>query len=170
MRFFSGFSLQGEEVLFDALLRKRDYTVAGFSKGAIEAFEFALESKERIDTLQLISPAFFMDKEETFKRAQLHYYRKDPHAYIDLFLQNVAYPSKQDLRSFLVPDSIEALDKLLHYHWSAEALQELRDRGIETEVYLGGRDKIIDSETAEAFFKPYATVYFIKEGGHILDG
>ena len=170
MRFFSGFSLRGEESLFEGYLQKSDYTVAGFSKGAIDAFEYALSSGERIDTLQLISPAFFMEKGEAFKRAQIHYFQKNPEAYIEQFLQNCVWPSARDLHPFLRPGTREELEKLLNYRWPEEGLQELRDRGIRIELFLGGRDKIIDSTQAEAFFKPYATVYFIKEGGHILNG
>jgi hypothetical protein len=170
MHFFSGFSLKGEEILFEAYLNKSDYTVAGFSKGAIEAVEFAKTSTMRIDTLQLISPAYFMEKSDAFKRAQLHYFQKDPDSYIETFLKNVAWPGNRDLSPFVVPEQAEALEKLLTYHWSDETLEVVANRGIQIEVYLGGRDKIIDPAGAERFFKPYATIYTIKNGGHILDG
>lgn len=47
-------------------------------------------------------------------------------------------------------------------------LQKLLDKGIKIEVYLGGVDKIIDSSKAREFFKNFATVYYIKEKGHLL--
>jgi pimeloyl-ACP methyl ester carboxylesterase len=170
MRFFSGFSLRGEEVLFEGYLQNSAYAVAGFSRGAIEAFEYVLQTNKRIDTLQLISPAFFMDKSDAFKRTQLHYYRKDADAYIETFLANVASPATRDLAPFLAPEPPEALEGLLYYRWSREKLQVVVDRGVEIELYLGGRDRIIEPDEAERFFKPYATVYIIKQGGHILDG
>ncbi len=170
MRFYSGFSLQGEAELFADYLRPGRYTVAGFSKGAIEALRFAYESEERVDLLQLISPAFFMDKSSAFKRAQLHYFRKDPQGYIERFLGNVAYPGRSDLYRYLEPEGIEALQMLLSFDWPQEWLEEIVSRGTQIELYLGMRDKIIDPVAARAYFLPYATVYTIKEGGHILDG
>ncbi len=47
--YFSGFSLSADEVLFQNLLIKNNYTVAGFSYGAQKAFEYVLNSKNRID-------------------------------------------------------------------------------------------------------------------------
>lgn len=65
MKFFSGFSLQNESYLFDSFIKNSDYTVCGFSYGAIKAFEYTIkqiENGNRIDTLQLLSPAFFRVK------------------------------------------------------------------------------------------------------------
>ena len=170
MRFFSGFSLRGEEALFGEYLYDDDYTVAGFSKGAIDAMHHALQSSSRIERLQLFSPAYFVEKSPAFKRVQLHYFRKDPEGYLATFLQNASYPSGVDLRPYLQPEGIEALERLLQFAWAKEDLQRLVDRGISIEVYLGGCDKIIDPHAAKRHFLPYATCYFIKEGGHILNG
>ena len=170
MRFFSGFSLQNEAVLFADYLRDEVYTVAGFSKGAIEAFRFVLDTKERVDRLQLLSPAFFPDKDEAFKRAQLYYFCKDPAKYIDTFLTNIAYPVKRDLHAFVQPEGEDVLKMLLQFPWPAEQLSEIVQRGVEIEVYLGERDRIIDVKKAYDYFLPYATIYFFKGKGHILDG
>lgn len=65
MRFHSGFALQEDAVFFDALLHKSDFTISGFSYGAIMAFEEALQSigdAKRIDRLQLFHPPFFKRK------------------------------------------------------------------------------------------------------------
>ncbi|WP_238593468.1 hypothetical protein [Sulfurospirillum diekertiae] len=70
MKFFSGFCLANEQELFSSYLNQSDFTVAGFSYGAIKAFEYTLTCKERIDTLQLFSPAFFEDKDAKFKKLQ----------------------------------------------------------------------------------------------------
>ena len=59
MLYFNGFSLQNEEEHFKAYLSDNDLTIAGFSYGAQKAFEYAYHSKERIDRLILLSPAFF---------------------------------------------------------------------------------------------------------------
>ena len=176
MHFFSGFSLQGEEALFRGYLHESSYTVAGFSKGAIDAVEFALATRMRIDRLQLISPAFFLDKDAAFKEKQLESFRKKRKLYLRQFLKNIAYPAKKDLTLYLAEEGEKEKEKekelslLLHYPWEREKLQALSSRGITLEVYLGGRDRIIDPVAAMAYFKPFATVYFIKKGGHILDG
>lgn len=67
MRYFSGFCFQNEEALFEPYLIKSDFTVAGFSYGAIKAMEYAFTCKTRIDTLQLFSPAFFKIKMQNLK-------------------------------------------------------------------------------------------------------
>ena len=36
------------------------------------------------------------------------------------------------------------------------------------EVFLGGKDKIIDVAKTKAFFQEFATVVMIKNAGHIL--
>ncbi len=168
MNFFSGFSLCCEEEIFKEYLKKSKYTVSGFSLGAVSAFEYVQNSKDRIDTLQLFSPAFFQDKSEKFKRLQTISYQKNPEAYEKQFLENIAYPSTHEMQSYFKKDSLESLQKLLEFTWEPSALIELKKRGIHIEVYLGGEDKIIESKKAYDFFKDYATVYFIKEGGHTL--
>ena len=68
MKFFSGFCLEGEEKLFDDFTCKNDFCVVGFSYGAQKALEYTLTCRERVDKLQLISPAFFQNKQEKFKK------------------------------------------------------------------------------------------------------
>ncbi len=170
MKFFSGFCLNNEIDLFKEFLIPSDFTVAGFSKGAIEAFNYALGSKRRIDRLQLLSPAFFQNKNDKFKRLQLIHFKKDKQKYIENFLKNVAYPSKIDMQNFLNECDIRDLEFLLEYRWIKNDLKNLTNRGVLIEVYLGEKDKIVDSKAASEFFKDFATVYFIKKAGHILKG
>jgi predicted alpha/beta hydrolase family esterase len=168
VNFFSGFSLCNEEKLFEAYLKKSLYSVSGFSLGAVRAFEYVQNSSDRIDTLQLFSPAFFQEKSEKFRRLQTISYQKNQEAYEKQFLENIAYPSTCDMTSYFKKDTLSSLQKLLEFTWEPSALTVLKRRGIHVEVYLGGEDKIIDTKKAYDFFKNYATVYFIKEGGHIL--
>ena len=100
MNFFSGFSLEGESSVFDEYLKKGDYRVSGFSLGAIEAFEYSLNSSDRIDTLQFFSPAFFQDRSEKFKRLQTLSYKKDQTSYEEQFLKNISYPSSIDMKKY----------------------------------------------------------------------
>lgn len=168
VNFFSGFSLCSDVELFEAYLKRGAYSVSGFSLGAVRAFEYVKNSNDRIDTLQLFSPAFFQERDEKFKRLQMISYQKNSQSYEKLFLKNIAYPSTHDMTRYFKKDSLESLQKLLEFRWETSELTALKERGIHIEVYLGGEDKIIDSKKAYDFFKEYATVYFIKEGGHIL--
>ncbi len=168
MSFFSGFGFCHEEKLFENYLDKSEYCISGFSLGAIKAVEYTLGYKFRIDKLQLFSPAYFMDKSESFKRAQLHYFQKQPQEYIQTFMKNVVYPAKIDLSIYSCESDKKDLEKLLYYQWKEEDLQEIVTRGINIEVYIGAKDKIIDPQKARDFFLPYGSVYFIKEGGHCL--
>ena len=75
-KYFSGFCFFEESELFEEYLIKNDFTFYGFSYGAIKAFEEALNSQKRVDTLQLFSPAFFQNYDDKFKRTQLMYFKK----------------------------------------------------------------------------------------------
>ena len=166
--FYSGFCLENEQELFSEYLIENDFTISGFSYGAIKAFEQVLESSSRVDKLQLFSPAFFQTQDKKFKRMQLMFFKKDAQAYCDNFLENIAYPQKKDTSKYFRLGTYEELEELLMYEWCEEKLQMILDKGVKIEVYLGQKDKIIDSKKANDFFKDYATVYYIKEKGHIL--
>lgn len=167
MRFFSGFSLQGDRHFFEPYLKKSDYTVAGFSYGAIKAAHFAAESTDRIDTLQLFSPAFFQTKKESFKRLQMGGYLKDPDGYLEAFLANCFAPCPMQAVEEGEHDA-DALHELLYFEWDETLMERIRAKGIRIEVYLGLEDKIIDVAGAREFFIPYATVTSIKRANHFL--
>jgi alpha-beta hydrolase superfamily lysophospholipase len=167
MRFFSGFSLSGEKHFFEKSLKEGDYTVAGFSYGAVKAAEYALGCTNRIDTLQLFSPAFFQSRPEKFRRLQLMAYKKDSAAYLKNFISNcfAPYPEKEVEQ---VETSAEELEALLYFAWTDELMQRVVSKGIAVEVYLGSEDKIIDSDAAKAFFLPHATVFYYNGANHFL--
>lgn len=167
-KYFSGFCLKNEDRLFDEYIIKNDFSVAGFSFGATKAFDYVYELNKRVDTLQLFSPAFFQSSNEKFIRMQLMFFKKDENAYCNNFLKNVVYPSSTDISDYFIQDSYEDLEALLNYTWDEDKLKEIVAQGTKIEVYLGEKDKIIDSSLALEFFKNYATVYYIKEKGHIL--
>jgi len=165
MRYFNGFCLKGEEVLFEPYFIKSDFTVAGFSYGAIHAFEYALTCKERIDTLQLFSPAFFEDRDVKFKKVQTLCFAKNPDAYCKTFLQNCAPIS---LEPFFLQGTLQELETLLYYTWDTSKLALLQSKGITIEVYVGEKDAIIHALHVKDFFVPFASVYYFKEVGHCL--
>jgi len=167
-RFFSGFCLEKEQELFEEYIKDSEFTVCGFSYGAIKAFEYALNSEKRVDTLQLFSPAFFQTQDKKFKRMQLMFFKKDSKAYCDNFLKNVSFPSNISMDNYFTQGSIEQLEELLNFEWDKEKLQTILDKNINIEVYIGEMDKIVDSKSASDFFKNFSTIYYIKNKGHIL--
>ena len=167
-KYFSGFCFFDESELFGDYLENNEFTVCGFSYGAIKAFEEVLNSDLRVDKLQLFSPAFFQSYDEKFKRMQLMFFKKDANSYCENFLKNVISPTTKDISKYFNMGTYEELEELLNYEWSKEKLQKLVDKGTKIEVFLGGVDKIIDSVKAKEFFKDFATVYYIKEKGHLL--
>ena len=165
--YFSGFSLKGEKELFKDYIIENDFTVSGFSYGAQKAFEYILNTDNRVDLLQLFSPAFFQDKDKKYKRLQLMFFKKDSQTYCDNFLTNCGF-SKELASKYFEEGTFEELEELLTYEWDQEKLQKLVDKNIKIEIYLGSDDKIIDANVALEFFKQFGEVYFIKEKGHIL--
>ena len=168
MRYFSGFSLHDEEVLFSDYLINSEYCVAGFSYGAQQAFEYVYTSKTRIDRLILLSPAFFQTQKPSFIRAQLRYFEAEQQSYVEQFLKNVAYPSTHLLEEYLKVGTKEELEDLLTYNWDKQKIQTLLERGITIEVFFGSEDKIINVHDAFSFFKELTTTYFVKGVGHLL--
>ena len=170
MQFFSGFSLQNESYLFDEYLNKSDYSVVGFSYGSIKAFDYVKEqlaSGKRIDSLQLISPAFFQRNAVKFKKLQLIAYNKNELAYMSQFMNSCFDPYEKKIVEHK-QTSKEELEELLHYEWDLDTLQELVDKGVKIEVYLGEKDKIIDITGAKELFLKVATVTYIKDANHFL--
>jgi len=167
MIFFSGFSFCNEIDFFKPYLKDNDFTVAGFSMGSIDAFEYCLDTKKRIDTLQLFSPAFFQDRDDKYKRLQLMFFNKNKKEYYQQFIKNTFYPCVATVQNECIGKK-EELNKLLFYKWSEDQLKLLSKKGIKLEVYLGQEDKIINSNNASEFFRNFGIVYFIKKVGHIL--
>ena len=170
MKFFSGFSLKNDQRFFEPLLKKTDYTVAGFSYGAIKALEHTeslLGSSKRVDTLQLFSPAFFQTKSLQFQKLQLRAYQKDEALYLKNFIKACFAPYEQDKISH-TSHALEELEELLSYKWNLDTLSEISRRGVHIEVYLGSEDKIIDAQGAREFFKEVATVTFFNGANHFL--
>jgi len=169
MRYFNGFTLQNEEHFFKDYLVDGDFTVAGFSYGAQRAFEYAYKSDKRIDRLILLSPAFFQNQKSSFIRTQLRYFKADQEAYRIQFLKNVCFPSSLTLEDNVTDGTYNELEDLLSYVWDRDKILELQQRGVVIEVFLGGRDKIVDSKMSLEFFSDLTTTYFFKEYGHLLN-
>ena len=165
--YFNGFSLKGEETLFEDYIKKGDTCVVGFSFGAQKAFDYVYDTKERIDTLILLSPAFFQTEKPSFIRTQLRYFEAGQKAYVEQFLNNVTYPSNFDLSTYLKVGTKDELNSLLSYRWEKDKIQSILERGTSIEVFLGEEDKIIDATKAKDFFSQ-TTCYLLKKTGHLL--
>ena len=169
MKFYSGFCLGNDKQLFSQYIKDTEYTIAGFSYGAIKAFEEAKTTKTRVDTLQLFSPAFFQDKTDKFIRMQNMYFAKDKEAYYENFHKSIFLPASIDKRVLHQDGSAQELEDLLSFIWKADELKALQDKGIKIEVYLGSEDKIINADNAKEYFLPYADTYTINGAGHTLN-
>lgn len=170
MKFYSGFSLQNEELFFAHLIQKSEYHVYGFSYGAIKAFEEVknyLETGKRVDKVIFFSPAFFQTKSEAFKKLQIRSFKKDQKSYLEHFLQSCFTPYER-VEIQTKEDSVEDLEKLLYFEWSREDISWIQQQGVRVEVYLGGEDQIIDVKGAYNFFKEIANVTLFKEANHFL--
>jgi pimeloyl-ACP methyl ester carboxylesterase len=170
VRYFNGFSLQGEEQYFNDYLIQSDLCVAGFSYGAQQAFEYVYNTTQRVDRLILLSPAFFQNQKPSFIRTQLRYFQSGQEAYIKQFMANAAYPSEVDLSASLNTGTYEELEALLMYRWDSEKVKEVIARGTTIEVFLGSEDQIIDATAAFEFFTENTVTYWIKGAGHLLRG
>ncbi len=169
MNYFNGFSLTNEQELFKEFFLENinTFTLVGFSYGAIKAIEYALNKKSRIDKIILLSPAFFNDKDEKFKKMQLIFFAKNKEKYINNFLDNISNKDKS-IYKYKKEGSKRELKELLYYEWKEEKIKYLLEKGIEIEVFLGEKDKIINSNKALEFFQNLTTTYFIKNANHIL--
>jgi len=170
MTFYSGFSLKNENEFFKDFIKDTEYTVCGFSYGAIKAFEHVekqLENSKRVDTLQLFSPAFFQTKPSKFKRLQTMGYSKNKDKYLNEFTKACFAPYEIiDLEHS--DTSLDELEELLNYRWNQSRLENISDKGVDIEVYIGGRDIVIDVQKAREFFLNVATVTYIKDANHFL--
>ncbi|SFZ97422.1 hypothetical protein MNB_SV-5-1741 [hydrothermal vent metagenome] len=170
MKYFNGFSLHNEEEMFKEYIDTNSSTVIGFSFGAQKAFEYVYNSKNRVDRLILLSPAFFQEDKKSFVRSQLRYFEAGQEAYVKQFLLNVTFPSNIDLSKYLNIGTKEELTSLLTYKWDKKKIEDILNRGTIIEVFIGEKDKIINAKDTNDFFKPLTTCYYIKDAGHLLKG
>ena len=170
MQFFSGFSLQNEEYLFDKYIDNSAYSVCGFSYGSIKALAYVKEQLKlgnRVDRLQLLSPAFFQTKSDKFKRLQMLAYSKNKIEYIKQFINSCFSPYEKKIVES-EKGTKEELDELLNYKWDLDDFRYLISKGLHVEVYLGAEDKIIDADGAKEFFLEVSTVTYMKNANHFL--
>ncbi|OPX26420.1 MAG: hypothetical protein B1H07_04400 [Campylobacteraceae bacterium 4484_166] len=165
MRYFSGFCLKNEQKLFENYLEDKRFVVAGFSYGAIKAFLYCMSAANRVDKLQLISPAFFQNKSKNFIKQQLSFFQRNDKIYTEQFLKNI---TNKNINKYKTNGTLRQLDELLNFQWDIQKLKNLTNKGINIEIFLGSNDTITDSKNAIKFFKDVATIYLYKDKGHML--
>ncbi|MDE6886124.1 MAG: pimelyl-ACP methyl ester esterase BioV [Helicobacteraceae bacterium] len=166
MIFFSGFGFENESSLFSEFLEDANYNLAGFSYGAQKAIDFALASQNRINKIFLFSPAFFNNKDSNFRHSQIESFKKNQKFYMNFFLKNAGF--RKEWAKFLATPKLSDLESLLNYEFKKENLKTLTNKGIKIIVYLGDKDKIVDSSIAAEFFRKFGIVYFLKNKNHFL--
>ena len=160
MIYFSGFALQNESVLFKNIIPKDPFCVCGFSYGAIKALRYALKDLQRIERVILISPAFFNDKDERFKKTQLFFFKKDPQKYIKNFFKNCSL--KVDLYPFFKEPSFFELKELLYFNWQTKDLDYLRKKISILRFILDKMIKLSIPSKPFCFLKNLQLYFFIK--------
>ncbi len=159
MVYFSGFCLKNEKFLFKDYLEEREFVVAGFSYGAQKALDYVLNSKKRVDKLQLISPAFF-DYNKKIIDLNLNAFKKDKNRYIKNFLLKAGYYDKDLIANCDILD----LNNLFTFDWE----KIFKIKNVDIEIFLGEYDKIIALKKAYEFFKDVGEVYFLNKRNHFL--
>ena len=171
MRFYSGFGFWNEKELFSEYLEEGEFVVAGFSYGAQKALIDAIDSKKRVDKLQLLSPAFFNNNPK-FIKLQLNSYKQKKKDYVKQFYQNTKHPltekeiKKLNIEKYYDKTETYQLEELLNFNWGI--IEHIKNKNIDIEIFIGSEDKIIDVKKAVDFFKNYGKIYFIKGAGHLL--
>ncbi|PAF46043.1 hypothetical protein [Helicobacter sp. 11S02629-2] len=197
MTYFSGFCLKDEECFFKKGMFKNSFfeslpfdissfsgkfDIVGFSKGAQSALRLAsdrLKSGGRVSNLVLISPAFFMDKDSKFKALQLSLFKKNQVSYMQSFLKSAGVSVRKDgtldtasffldsisISSYISLGTYEELEGLLNYGF--EKLEYVANN-TKIYIFLGGKDRIFDSNKALEFFAKYAIVLYAKDYNHFL--
>ncbi|ANV97400.1 hypothetical protein BBW65_00560 [Helicobacter enhydrae] len=166
--FFSGFCFQNEGVLFEHLANlQMPYSFSGFSYGSILAFRATLQSlknHQRVQKLNLFSPAFFQNQSPAFLRMQILGYKQNPQNYIKKFLDLCHF----NHQNFLKIGTLEELQDLLYFQWNPKDLEWLVAQGVEIEVFLGAKDQVICAESVRRFFTPFAQIRIYANHSHCL--
>jgi esterase/lipase len=166
LRFFSGFGFKNEASLFADYLPIDDapFCAAGFSLGAIRAYQFVADRSQRFDRLILLSPPFFQDRDDRFIRSQLIGFTRDRALYMQNFYANCGEfdPKYKEINA-----QKNDLEFLLNFHWKAEDFKRLSK--VKIEVILGANDKIINANSAYEFFRAIRIeIKYIKNANHLL--
>ena len=130
----------------------------------------SLKNDRRINRVILLSPAFFNDKDSSFKDAQIRAFAKNKALYMKAFYKNIGLKKGDEiyLREIESLDS-RILEQCLRYEFKGDDLIFLRSKGVEIVVILGQNDRIIDSLKANDFFSEFGIVYLIKNANHLLN-
>ena len=172
MKFFSGFCLDIDKNFFSEFIENKEFVVAGFSYGAQKALDYVLNTKERVDKLQLLSPAFF-DYPQKIIDFNINAFKKNKTSYIKNFLTKAGISNWKIKNGEWIVDEkyiklCECSENDLYNLFTFDWKKIKKIDNLKIEVFLGEFDKIIALKKAYKFFKNYADVYLIKKANHFL--
>ena len=165
--FFSGFSLCGEELLFKDYYEDDGENACGFSYGAQKAFLYT-KSNPHIKRLTLLSPAFYMQKTEEFKEIQIAAFVQNPDLY-RLKLLKKSGLNPEETAKYGADATAPELRELLYFEWEAEDIKAMLERRVQIEVYIGGKDGVVEPKPSFGFFEHCgAKTVWLEDKNHIL--
>lgn len=172
-KYFSGFCFKNEFDLFNHIysdfnLNLNEFDVVGFSYGAQKALDFTfynLKKNKRINRLFLLSPALFNDKSlesKNFIRFQLKSFSMNKHEYINNFLNKCGFDNNS---KYIINGNYDELNELLNYDFSKIEYVSCK---IKIFIFIGEKDRIINSTKSFLFFKKFGITLFLKDCNHLL--
>ncbi|ACM93096.1 conserved hypothetical protein [Nautilia profundicola AmH] len=159
MKYFNGFCLKNEKKLFQNYIVEEEFVVAGFSYGAQRAVDYVINSSERVDKLQLLSPAYFNYPQKIID-LNINAFKLNKEKYIENFMKKAGFFNEK----YITDCTVEDLNALFTFDW--EKIKLIKN--VKIEIFLGEFDKIISLKPAVDFFKNYGDVYLIKKANHFL--
>ena len=165
--FFSGFCLSGEEGLFSEYFDSSSDAVCGFSYGAQKAFSYSQKNPD-IKRLILLSPAFYMQKTDEFREAQIGVFADNPELYRLKLLKKSGFAA-DEMTAYQADGTADALRELLYFRWDNEELNKLAMQGVQIEVYIGSKDGVVEPKPSYEFFKNCGLkTVWLENKNHIL--
>lgn len=165
--YFSGFCLSGEEGLFAEYFDPSSDAVCGFSYGAQKAFLYAQKTPD-IKRLILLSPAFYMQKTDEFRGAQIGVFVDNPELY-GLKLLKKSGLTTDEMTTYQTDGTVDALRELLYFRWDNEELNKLAMQGVQIEVHIGSKDGVVEPKPSYEFFKNCGLkTIWLENKNHIL--
>lgn len=140
--------------------------VAGFSYGSIAATRYAL-AHEDVKRLILLSPAYYTHKDDEFRSVQLTAFEADSDLYALKLLKKSGL-SAEDGAKYGQQGTKEQLRELLYFDWNMAGLDELVQRGVSIEVFIGDNDRVVEPLVSKEFFEKFAKVYMLENKNHVL--
>lgn len=141
--------------------------VCGFSYGAQKAFSYVRKTPD-IKRLILLSPAFYMQKTDEFREAQIGVFADNPELYRLKLLKKSGFAA-DEMTAYQADGTADALRELLYFRWDSGELNKLAMQGVQIEVYIGSKDGVVEPKPSYEFFKNCGLkTVWLENKNHIL--